>query len=172
MLYHALCIKGPCGLHFWELWAVTFIEPSSAPYGFTSIVPSLYLSELETTLSPLPTSDNACHFSSVSCIGSDRARRHIISIQLCVERVESLAGVTFLLNMTVIWVYKLHGNSINAVMRDRGPQGVGQFNCPGYSQVNSFFKARFTCNLKWFLFIKKILTFKTMHCNSRKTISP
>lgn len=126
MLYHALCIKGPCGLHFWELWAVTFIEPSSTPYGFTSIVPSLYLSELETTLSPLPTSDNACHFSSVSCIGSDRARRHIISIQLCVDRVESLAGVTFLLNMTVIWDYKLHGNSINAVMRDRGPQGVSE----------------------------------------------
>lgn len=66
----------------------------------------------------LPFPPHAYHFSFVSYIGSDSARRHLISIQLCTERVRCLAGVAFfLLNMTVIWDYKLQGTSIDAVKR-------------------------------------------------------
>lgn len=68
----------------------------------------------------LPFPPHACHFSFVSYIGSDSARRHLINIQLCAEREAWQVWLflfVFFLNMTVMWDYKLHGNSIDAVKR-------------------------------------------------------
>lgn len=97
----------------------------------------------------LPFPPHAYHFSFVSYIGSDSARRHLISIQLCAERVRCLAGVAFF-----CWTWQSYG-IINykglalMLLRDSGPWSVSEStSLLGQQEANVSLKVMY-CEAVW-----------------------